>query len=504
MAIIVIRKFILAFLVVVIFNINGFGKGLFISDIYSANMVMQADEPFVIYGKASSGKKVNIRIQDRKGETIADKNGNWKVKFSEFAEGPVGIIFIESEGETIEINNVLAGEVWLCSGQSNMALPVSKSDVKNNFTTRQIRFFKTLNDPSNVPIDQVKGSWKVCNKDNFNECSAIGFSFALNLNNGSQKPVGLIINAIGGSPIESWTNLEVLKKKSYDKYIFENRENWKKDIQIYEEQYDLKLKKYEFNCRKAKEEGGIIPMRPFPPFQLRENWNPGCLFNSLVYPLRNISLRGIIWYQGESNANYPYVYRYQLVDLIRNWRETFFNNHLPFYIIQLPEYKTDEDWVTMRESQALAANMKNVSLIVTLGLGDSLNIHPIKKMEVGRRVSLQALKNEYKFDIVSEGPCLRKLKIKGDKIILCFNVMGSSIRSADGKPIRNIEISNNGISFLPASVKIKGNNLLVWNSSIANPCYVRYAWKNLPEQINLVNEFGLPAPPFFEGNQDNK
>ena len=209
-------------------------------------------------------------------------------------------------------------------------------------------------------------------------------------------------------------------------------------------------------------------------------------------------MKGVIWYQGESNANYPVVYRQQLVDLIRNWRETFGIRNLPFYIIQLPEYKVTDDWVTLRESQSMASKLKNVNLVVSLGLGDSLDIHPTKKMELGHRVALQVAKNEYKCNVISNGPYLRSCEAESGKIKLIFNCMGSSIKSLDGKPIRNFEISNDGITFSSATVKINGNSLIVWNEKMTNPSLVRYAWKNVPEQINFVNQEGIPAPPFLQ------
>jgi hypothetical protein len=461
-------------------------------------MVIQANKPFVINGRSHPNKVVIVKILHWKRTVKADRNGNWEVRFPKLDEGPLGTICLESEGESISIKNAITGEVWLCSGQSNMAFPARRSDVKpTNEKMNQIRFFSATNEPSTSPLNNLKGKWKICDLDNYGECSAVGLGFALQLNEIYPKTIGLIINAVGGTPVEAWTKLEIIKDKTYNSHIFIDRENWKKNAKTYKEQYDSSLKDWESACQKAKGEGSAIPVKPLPPFQLRESSNPGGLYNSRIFPLRNIALKGIIWYQGESNANYPVTYRQQLVDLIRNWRETFGIRNLPFYIIQLPEYKTTDDWVSLRESQSMVSKLKNANLVVSLGLGDSLDIHPTKKMELGHRVALQVAKNEYKYNVISNGPHLRRCKAENGKIKLVFNCMGSSIKSLDGKPIRNFEISNDGITFSPATVTISGNNLIVRNEKMTNPSFVRYAWKNVPEQINFVNKDGIPAPPFL-------
>ena len=486
-------------IIVFLINLNGVCSKLWIPDIYSDNMVIQANKPFVINGQSHPNTVVIVEILHWKRVAKADKNGNWEVRFPKFDEGLLGTIYLESEGERISIKNAIAGEVWLCSGQSNMAFPARRSDVKSdNEKMNQIRFFSATNEPSTSPLSNLKGKWKICDLDNYGECSAVGLSFALHLHEICPKSVGLIINAVGGTPVEAWTKLEIIKDKIYDNHIFIDRENWRKNAKTYKEQYDLRLKEWESVFQKAKEEGSTIPVKPSPPFQLRESSSPGGLYNSLIFPLRNIAMKGVIWYQGESNANYPVVYRQQLVDLIRNWRETFGIRNLPFYIIQLPEYKVTDDWVTLRESQSMASKLKNVNLVVSLGLGDSLDIHPTKKMELGHRVALQVAKNEYKCNVISNGPYLRSCEAESGKIKLIFNCMGSSIKSLDGKPIRNFEISNDGITFSSATVKINGNSLIVWNEKMTNPSLVRYAWKNVPEQINFVNQEGIPAPPFLQ------
>ena len=480
-------------------------SGISLSGIYSDNMVVQADQPFVIEGRSTPLKEVSVRILNKIVKDRAGPGGKWKTRFPGFPKNTSFDIHIaDSEGEEKVIRNVIAGQVWLCSGQSNMGLPVSASDVREKLKdsdVHEIRYFLAQNDPSEAELDQVRGRWVICTRQTIGSCSAVGLSFAWYLHQVLQQPVGLIINAIGGTPIESWTPLAVVKEKEYNRHIFLEREQWKKDRIIYENEYALKLKNRELAAQQAKEDGRLPPAKIYPPFQLRDNWNPGSLYNSLVCPVRDFVFKGVIWYQGESNANYPFVYRYQLADMIHCWRNLFDNNRLPFYIIQLPDYQSADDWAVIRESQASADTLNDVRLIVTLGLGDSLNIHPVRKMEVGRRVSLQVLRNEYGYNLIASGPRLQKMEIAGEKIRLSFDCSGSAIKSSDGRPLRNMEVSDDGVAFFPVQVRIHRNELLVWSDKIKHPTMVRYAWKNVPEPINFVNQDGLPAPPFFSGRK---
>ncbi|HEY4154112.1 MAG TPA: sialate O-acetylesterase, partial [Puia sp.] len=436
----------------------------------------------------------------------AGPDGKWKVRFPGLAKNTSFDINITTgEGEEKVIRNAVAGQVWLCSGQSNMGMPVSASDVKEKLKdsdVHEIRFFLAQNDPSATELHRLTGHWVICTTQTIGSCSAVGLSFAWNLHQHLRQPVGLIINAVGGTPIESWTPLTTVKEKAYNIHVFQERAQWQRDRNVYEKEYQLKLKNREIAVQQAREEGRPLPPKIYPPFALRENWNPGSLYNSLVCPVRDFVFKGIIWYQGESNANYPFVYRYQLADMIRCWRKLFNKKKLPFYIIQLPDYQCADDWAVIRESQASVGSLNDTRLIVTLGLGDSLNIHPVRKMEVGRRVSLQVLRKEYGYDLVASGPRLKKMEITGEKIRLSFDCSGSLIKSSDGRPLRNMEISDDGLVFFPAQVRIDRNTLLVWSDKIKHPGMVRYAWKNVPEPINFVNQDGLPAPPFFSGGKE--
>jgi len=476
-----------------------------LSALYSDNMVVQSGQAFVIRGSSDPFETIAVQVGSTTKKCRADRQGHWRILMPAIpANTSFDIVITTARGEQQSIRNAISGELWLCSGQSNMGMPVSGSDVKKQLEAtdlQEIRYFIAQNDPAPAPVDQVQGHWVICDSQNMVQCSAVGLSFAWNLNRALHRPVGLIINAVGGTPVESWTSPEILKSKTYDRHIFQEREQWKKDRSIYQKEYDLKIKDWELAAKKARESGQAPPLKIYPPFPLRENWNPGSLYHSLVWPLRDIVFKGVVWYQGESNANYPFVYRYQLADMIGCWRDLFNNRHLPFYIIQLPEYGSVDDWAVIRESQAVAAHLENTALVVTLGLGDSSNIHPVAKMEVGRRTALQVLKKEYHQHLVASGPLFSAMKVTGNRVTLEFDCSGSTLQTSDGMPVRNIEIADSSFRFLPASVASPdGNTLVVWNDEIKHPENVRYAWKNVPQAVNLVNAGGLPAPPFFSGN----
>jgi sialate O-acetylesterase len=462
-------------------------------------MVIQANEPFVISGKDVPFGKIQVIILNKTESTIADDTGNWIIGFDALSLTDTFNIQVKAGSEERIIHHVKAGEVWLCGGQSNMERSSAQSDVVSkveDFPQDGIRCFLAQNDPSDIELEHVKGEWVIINKDNFGKYSAVGISFGRFLSRSLNKTIGLVVNARGGTPVESWTKLTVLEQKLYNQRMFRQRKQWAADRGIFERKYEDDLKQWRQAVNQAKAAGQEPPSKPWPPFPLRKNWEPGSLYNALVCPLRNFSFKGVLWYQGESNANDPGIYEYQLTDMISCWRRLFNKPGLPFYIIQLPEYKTEENWVLLRESQAKVAIQSHNALIVTLGLGDSLNIHPLRKTEVGRRASLLVLNRSYHVKNVPSGPVLKKSTRRRSRIILLFNCFGSSLHSSDGLPVRNFEIAGKDGHLQQANVRIKGKRKLVIWCDIQKPWMVQYAWKNVPSALNLVNKENLPAAPF--------
>ena len=374
-------------------------RAMIMPDIYSENMMIQAGKAFYIKGWAKPFAEIKAEIEGLELFAKAEEDGKWKIKFPAFARGSCFDILLKTADEDARIiRNVLAGDIWFCSGQSNMEMKAGSTDVGAALRVAgidNIRYFIASNQPSEKKVEDLKGKWVVVNQQNYIECSALALSFGYYLVNSLDYPVGLIVGAVGGTPIESWTQLELLKSKDYNRHIFQERELWKKNRAVYLKKHEEKRRQWEERVRLAKVNKTALPSKVFLPFELRENWEPGCLYNAIVWPLKDFVIKGVLWYQGESNTKHPFVYRYQLADLVHCWRETFNAPGLPFFIVQLPEFNRDPGWKPLQESQAAAAKLNNCGLIVAVGLGDSLNIHPRRKMELGRRAASRVLHEVY-------------------------------------------------------------------------------------------------------------
>jgi sialate O-acetylesterase len=471
--------------------------------IYSDNMVVPEGEPFILKGHASPFTTVQAEIPGQKKSTLSDKWGNWVIVFDPVSDGQAFIISIYDVSlDTISIHNVVAGDIWLCSGQSNMQMATARTDVMQKMEGADlhfIRYFKMAGEPSAIATDEIQGQWMVVNAANMGQCSAVALSFGWHLSMGLRRQVGLVVNAVGGTPVESWTPLSIVKARRFNDHIFSDREQWRRDSNLYRAKYNDALDVWKKAVDAAKENGTAVPPKIFPPFQLRDNWNPGSLFNSLVHPLRDISFKGVVWYQGESNSGYPFVYRYQLIDLIKSWRKLLNKPSLPFYIVQLPEYGTTDKWEVLRESQAVAADSAKADLVVSLGLGDSGTIHPTRKMALGYRIAAQALSRLYHTANAHSNILPVSVSRSGNQLTIIFQDAGGGLKSIEGAMIRNLEIADESLHFLPARSRIDGGSLIVYNAQIDNPVWVRYAWKSLPEHINLFNSEGFPVAPFYIG-----
>lgn len=469
-----------------------------LSDIYSDQMMVQAEQPVHLEGTATPGDRVRIRLKNQIREVSADEQGFWQVNFPALSAGASFNVQIMTQTDTVRIHNAIAGELWLCSGQSNMARTVILTDVKDSLKSKDlsaIRYFHMADNPQASPQTEVRGKWLICTPENVDRCSAVGLSTAYHLSKTLKRPIGLLINAQGGTPIGSWTPPAVLQQKKYDAYIFRRQAQWKKDRPAYQEAYRLQLLGWDSLARAARLKGETPPPRIYPPFALRENWTAGSLYHGLVFPLRDVPLRGILWYQGESNEAHPYAYRFQLRDLISCWRQTFRDSTLPFYIIQLPGYGTAENWPVLRESQRWVTRGQDVHLVVTIDLGDSLNIHPRAKMEVGRRSALQILQHTYKLELRANRAVPVSWRLAKGKATIQFD----QPLKVSGEALPELEIAGTDLKYRPAYSRIEGQRLVVWNPKVPHPRSVRYAWKSFPTHANLFNQEGLPVAPFIMG-----
>ena len=465
--------------------------------IFSHNMVLQQGASVPLWGWADDGDTVTVTFRDQRVSTVA-KNGRWLVKLKPLKAGGPDTLTI-SNGKPLQLTNVLVGEVWVCSGQSNMDWPMKKAfqpdaDIAAA-TNSQIRLFKVPKVKADVPQDNVEASWEVSSPDLVKDFSAVAYYFGRDLQAARTVPVGLIQTSWGGSPAEVWMSRDVLENNPrYKAEILgaypEAHENFKRALAGFEEQKALALKQ--------KKEFKQLPPRPV--------WKPSELYNGMIAPLIPYAIKGAIWYQGESNAGRAEQYRTLFADMIRNWRRDWKQGDFPFLTTQLAPFKPikpqpeDSDWAELREAQLLSTKvLPNAGIAVITDVGEEHDIHPTKKAPVGARLALAARGIAYGERLVYSGPVFKTMKVKDGKAILSFDHVGSGLE-ARGGALKGFSIGGPAGKFLWALGEIQPDNTVtVWSPNVPQPTAVRFGWADYPV-VNLWNREGLPASPFRTDN----
>ncbi|UOE51163.1 sialate O-acetylesterase [Mucilaginibacter sp. SMC90] len=455
------------------------GAQVVLPKVLGNNMVLQRNATVPVWGTASPGEKVTVKFGKQTKSTTADAVGKWMVKLDAMPASAKSTTLTISGKNTIQLQNILVGEVWLCSGQSNMQYEMRKnSKVKKPDTSTtnspvdeldrahnpQIRIFLTTQKNLLKP-DSTHSGWSVAEDSALRAFSAAGYFFAKNLQHDLKVPVGIISSAVSGSRIEPWVSQECFDAIPY------------------------------FKANNIKIDG-----------------DPGKFYAKMIEPVAPFALKGFLWYQGESNCflGEAISYTYKMEALINNWRKLWGDKTLPFYYVQIaPYYYTQgKGPVTytpftepeLREAQAGALQIPYTGMIITTDLNDDLkNIHPPFKWEIGRRLELQALANTYKQPVVFSGPVYKSMKISGNKIILKFDHVGAGLVSHDHKPLTDFTIAGADGNFVAADATIKGNTIEVSAASVAKPVAARFAWSETA-QPNFYNKDGLPAAPFRTDN----
>ncbi|QOG00575.1 sialate O-acetylesterase [Flavobacterium sp. MDT1-60] len=466
------------------------------------NMVLQQNSKVNLWGWAAPNEKINIQLgwQNTPVEIITDLNGNWKTAVST----PVGNekpydITIEASNKII-LKNILIGEVWICSGQSNMYFPVEKEDgtwktgVKNyeeeiqNANFPSIRLFTVLTKASQKPLEDVTGSWAVCSPSSIKTFSAVAYFFGRDLYQKLKVPIGLISSSWGGTKAEAWTSQTVLEGNTDFLPLLEQDAKNEKLFQEKLETYYADLKKE----RIANNIEGFKSQLKKP--KKEENKTSYVLYNAMLHPLVNYTMKGVIWYQGESNAEKAFLYRSLFPAMVKSWRDDWKQGDFPFYFVQIAPHKGQNP--DIREAQLIASKtISNTGMVVTTDVGNATNIHPIDKQTVGYRLALIARAKTYgENKLVYSGPIYNHLKVKKDKIQLFFDNVDSGFKKPS-EDLKEFEIAGNDQVFYPAEAKIDGKMIVVSSSKVKNPTAVRFAWKAVPEP-NLFNNENLPASPF--------
>lgn len=468
--------------------------------VFSDHMVLQSGKPVPVWGTADANAEVTVVIGSQKKTVKADASGQWSLKLD--------ALIASAEPQTLTIgdktiNDVLVGEVWLGSGQSNMAMTVqSAKDYAASQTAANVPLIRMFTEGSAAAAkaeSQGKGSWVICSPETVGRFSATAYFFGRNVYDVIKQPVGLINSSVGGTPIESWISPDAQQASAELKPFFEalKQEDAAFDEAKVKAVYDRQVAKWAEAVKQAKAEGKPAPRKPRDPIETRKRkGNVGGLFNGKISPLIPYAIRGAIWYQGEANTNGPKppFYQAQLTLLAKDWR-TRWNDEFPFAWVQLPNFtKPGEGWPIVREQMLNAlSTIPNSGMAITLDIGEAKNIHPANKQEVGRRLAQWALGAVYHKDVAdTSGPLIDKATVKGGALVLTFTHVKGLNAKGD---LTEFEIAGADGQWQAADAKIEGETVVVSCKAVAEPKQVRYAWKDNPV-ASLFNGAGIPASPF--------
>jgi len=431
------------------------------------HMVLQQQFEAPIWGWAKPGTKVTITPgwPGQKVSVLTDQNGKWTTKVTTPAAGGPYTLCINEH----TLKNVMIGEVWICSGQSNMQWALTQSenwqDELKFANQPDIRLFYVARENADAPKKDIYGKWVECDSTAAKTFSAVAYYFGKELYWNLQVPIGLIHVSWGGSSAQAWINEQILASSPVGQYYLDTYQNQIQDAAP-----------------------GALP---------RNHRTPASLYNGMLKPLIPFGIRGAIWYQGESNRDRPDIYDDLMELLIGNWRNEWNQGDFPFYFVQIAPFNYGEPdmGAFVREAQRETLRVPNTGMAVTMDIGNPRNIHPTNKKEVGRRLALWAMAKDYgKPKTVFSGPQYKSLDIKGEKAIISFNHIGGGLM-AKGSPLTHFEIADADMKFYPGKAKIKGNKVLVSSEFVKTPVAVRYALHNTDEP-NLFNKEGLPASSF--------
>ncbi|MET0394655.1 MAG: sialate O-acetylesterase [Chitinophagaceae bacterium] len=433
-----------------------------LSGIFADHMVLQQKMPVPVWGMAEPGKKITVRFAGQTKETTSDEQGRWKVSLTAMDASAKGSSLTVSDGSsTVKADDVLVGEVWLCSGQSNMGVSLNEVDDADKVIAAadnpMIRIFKVAQTPALNPRPDVNARWIISNHATAGASPAVGYFLAQQFQKELNVPVGVVVSCWGGSSVLAW-----MSRKKLDEPFF--RQNVPYDI-----------------------------------LGLFENHRPGLLYNGMLDPLIPLAVKGVVWYQGESDAMddrfNPYLYRYALRAMIDDWRSTWKRSDMPFYIVQLPNLYGGKTWPVLRESQdRVDREVSNTGMITTIDIGQSRKLHPTNKSQFAYRMADLILAEQYHIAKASKYPSFQSVKTDKDKMKVLFSD-ADGLKTTDGGEPLAFEIAGKDQVFKPASAKIEGTSIVVWSKDVAEPVALRYAFIPDPK-VNLVGGNGLPARPF--------
>lgn len=467
--------------------------------LFSNGAVLQQGVPIPIWGTAVAGEMVTVNLDGGRASATADQDGKWKVELPARQAGGPYEMLISSGNKTIKITDILVGEVWVCSGQSNMEWKLSQA---SNAATEapladypQIRMFTVPKKTAVNPESDTDGSWVVCTPASAPGFSAVGYFFARDLFKARSVPVGMIHSSWGGTPAEAWTSYAGLTSQPalifYTDALTKKVQGYLKGMGAFQKSIEAFFSKnldFPSTPPWPSDLPTNVPVNPFS-----SQYTPTVLYNGMIAPIIPYAIRGVIWYQGESNASQAKLYQTLFPAMISDWRKRWALGDFPFLFTQIAPYNGQPPEI--RESQFLTLGKSpNTAMAVTTDVGDANDIHPRKKEPVGQRLALAARSLAYGEKIVFSGPLFASLQIEGNKAIVRFTHIGGGLVARDGD-LKGFTLAGSDGNFLPAKAEIVNNTVVVTRNEITAPVAVRYGWANVPD-VNLFNIDGLPASPF--------
>ena len=492
----------IVFLVIILLNIKAEVKP---NSLFSDNMMFQRDAVVSVWGTAKSGEKITVEFCGQKVKTVA-QNNKFKVELQPLKAGGPFVLTVQGDNK-ITVNNVLVGDIWVCSGQSNMerqlGLRRGQKPIVNweqeaataNFP--QIRQYGVEKASSANPLEDANAKWVVCDPKSVIDFCAVGFFFAREIHTDLKVPVGLLFSAVGGTSADKWTPRSAMEhnpklKRGVD-IFYKTIKNFTADSLKFINESARLMAKWKEENDLATKNNTAKPRKPQAPLHPYLSGRCGGHFNAMIAPLQPFAVKGILWYQGEADRNNAEQYRILFPTLISEWRKGWNNEKLPFLFVQIaPKIDYTPE---IREAQMLTfKTVPYTSMAVLADCGDSLDSHPAFKQPVGHRLALGAKAIAYGQNITYSGPIYKAMKVVGNTIELEFDFVGQGLEAKGGE-LRDFEIAGADKNYVPAKALIKGDKIIVSADGVNNPTAARMGWLNFPH-INLFNKDGLPASSF--------
>jgi sialate O-acetylesterase len=474
--------------------------------IFGPHMVLERDQKDRVWGWAEPGEEVTVKIAGQSHTTKTGADGSWQVVLDPMPAGGPHALSIQGKN-ALKFDDVLVGEVWICSGQSNMQLSVSAAkDADLEITTAKYPLIRLITVPNRglqEPQKDFQGRWQPCRPDTVGGFSAVGYLFGRRLHQVLDVPIGLINDSWGGSACEAWIRRDILAADERYAPLLKRWEQLEKDLPRAKADYEPKLAEWRAAAAKARADGKQPPRRPSNPDDLmRGNSRPGNIYNGVLKPTIGYGIRGVIWYQGESNAGRAYQYRDLFPLMIKSWRDEWGQGNFSFYWVQLADFlpETPEPkesmWAELREAQTMTLKLPNTGEAVIIDVGDGHDIHPTNKQDVANRLVRWALARDYGVKIAYQSPSYEALEKHGNKVVVRFDHVGSGLKTADVVDPRGFAIAGDDRKFVWAKARIVGPAAIeVWSDKVSEPAAVRYAWADNPV-CNVYSAQGLPLTPF--------